>query len=144
MALLVQRWVLRCALHSVHSIFPSPDVVQHKGGKDSISKRKVNKGNAQYEPTKEMLGVLLTGSVGADRKVGLPADKGEKYQAVITAALDSKLFRVSMKDFQGILGKVQFACNTMPSMRGHLTPMNQALKGRGPKDFIGLARKSVL
>jgi hypothetical protein len=31
------EWVARGALHAFHVVFPPPDVLQHKGGRDSVS-----------------------------------------------------------------------------------------------------------
>jgi hypothetical protein len=38
-----QVWVARAALHAIHSIFPSPHITQHKGGRDSILLKKTRK-----------------------------------------------------------------------------------------------------
>jgi hypothetical protein len=42
-----QEWVARANLHGIHGIFPSPEVLQHEGGKDSISEKKLEKGDAR-------------------------------------------------------------------------------------------------
>jgi hypothetical protein len=43
-----QQWVARASLHGIYGIygiFPSPEVLQHEGGKDSISEKKQEKGD---------------------------------------------------------------------------------------------------
>ena len=46
------RWVTRGTMHAIHGVFPPPDVTGHQGGKDSISEKKLNKGDARWEPKK--------------------------------------------------------------------------------------------
>jgi hypothetical protein len=53
--------VARSALHGIHSIFPPPDVTGHKGGKDPVSLKKLQKGDAQWSHEKEILGFLVDG-----------------------------------------------------------------------------------
>ena len=141
---LEHQWVNRAAMHSIHSIFPRPDVLQHVGGKDSISAKKVAKGDATFDTTKELLGLVMTGEPSRGRVVGLSKAKVEKYCQAITDALNSPAHRIGYNSFQRILGKVQFASNVMPSMRGHFTPLNQALVGKSEGSFVGLGRKSQL
>ena len=83
------RWVSRAAMHSIHSVFPRPDVLGHEGGKDSISLKKVNKGDATFEATKELLGHVMMGSPGQGRMVGLSETKVAKYCEAIRSALES-------------------------------------------------------
>ena len=51
----------RAALHSIHGVFPPPSVSGHKGGKDSVSEKKLIKGDARWAASKEILGFLLNG-----------------------------------------------------------------------------------
>ncbi len=138
------RWVNRAAMHSIHSIFPRPDVLHHVGGKDSISKKKVDKGDATFEVTKELLGHVMTGGTGRNRVVGLSEAKVTKYADAIVSALDSPAHRIGYKSFLRILGKLQFASGVMPAMKGHFTPLNQALAGKTDGCFIGLGKRSQL
>ena len=141
---LEHQWVNRAAMHSIHSIFPRPSTLQHVGGKDSISAKKVAKGDATFEVTKELLGHVMTGLPGKQRVVGLSQGKVDKYCDAVTQALDSPAHRIGYNSFQRILGKLQFASNVMPSMRGHFTPLNQALVGKTEGCFVGLGKKSQL
>jgi hypothetical protein len=43
------RRVLRATLHAIHSIFPPPEVSGHIGGKDPISTKKLEKGDARFD-----------------------------------------------------------------------------------------------
>eukprot|EP00978_Attheya_sp_CCMP212_P047615 scaffold422453_cov102-Attheya_sp.AAC.1 len=45
----------QAALHAIHAIFPPPAVSGHLGGKDPISVKKLEKGDAQWDPVKELL-----------------------------------------------------------------------------------------
>jgi hypothetical protein len=60
--------VARANLHSIHGIFPSPEVLHHRGGKDSISEKKLAKGDAQWKPTKVLLGIQMMGVSDQDAK----------------------------------------------------------------------------
>eukprot|EP00978_Attheya_sp_CCMP212_P022090 scaffold65439_cov46-Attheya_sp.AAC.2 len=43
----------RAALHAIHGIFPPPAVSGHVGGKDPISVKKLEKGDARWDLIKE-------------------------------------------------------------------------------------------
>ena len=55
------RRISRAALHSIHATFPAPEVSGHTGGKDSISLKKLEKGDARWATSKELLGFLVDG-----------------------------------------------------------------------------------
>lgn len=135
-----ERWVSRAALHTIHAMFPPPAIAGHAGGKDSVSEKKLDKGDARFSPCKIMLGTQLTGNAGAGRLISLPEDKYLKYSQAIRTALDTPAHRVSRKHLEKIIGKLQYAGNTIPSLPGHLTPLYKALKGSG--QFIGLGKSS--
>jgi len=135
-------WVNRAAMHAIHSVFPPPEVIGHDGGKDSISEKKVKKGDATFTPQKELLGKWFVGKPGKDRTVGLPGDKKDKYVHTVQAALDSPAFRVGYKQYMKVLGQLQYAGEVMPSMKGHFTPLNKVLAGKQLGHFIGLGKKS--
>jgi hypothetical protein len=42
----------QAALHSIHGVFPPPHVSGHKGGKDSVSEKKLIKGDARWAASK--------------------------------------------------------------------------------------------
>ena len=135
-------WVARAAMHSVHALFPPPGTLGHLGGKDSISEKKLKKGDARFALDKELLGVQFAGRQGKGRLVSLPRDKADKYIQAVRAALDSPAFRVSLLNFQRVLGKLVYTSNIMPSMKGFFTPLYNELGGKRPGDFVGLGRKS--
>ena len=68
------RRISRAALHSIHATFPAPEVSGHTGGKDSISRKKLEKGDARWAPTKELLDFLMDGD---RRTVQLPQAKAD-------------------------------------------------------------------
>jgi hypothetical protein len=49
------RRVARATLHAIHAIFPPPVVSRHVGGKDPISRKKLEKGDARFDIEKEIL-----------------------------------------------------------------------------------------
>ena len=47
----------------IHSIFPPPEKAGHVGaGKDPISQKKLEKGNARFDIEKDILGFLVNGA----------------------------------------------------------------------------------
>ncbi len=139
-----QLWVNRAAMHAIHSVFPRPVETGHVGGKDSISAKKVAKGDATFSRRKELLGHTMDGSPGADRTVGLSAEKVAKYTKAIDDALGSSAHRIGLRSYWRLLGRLQYAAGVMPAMRGHFTPLNQALAGKTEGCFVGLGKKSEL
>jgi hypothetical protein len=83
------RWIARANLHGIHGVFPGPGTLQHHNGKDSISERKLEKGDARWKPSEVLLRVLVSGGPGDQRRVSIPPDKHKRYQATITAALEA-------------------------------------------------------
>ena len=55
------RQITRATLYGVHSMFPPPEITNHKGGKDSISIKKLEKGDATFMTKKLVLGFMLGG-----------------------------------------------------------------------------------
>jgi hypothetical protein len=82
-----QLWFSRATMHAIHAIFPPPDVTGREGSKDSISEKKLLKGDARFKLTEELLGFEFTGAVGTGRTVGMRETKKIKYQEKIDQAL---------------------------------------------------------
>jgi hypothetical protein len=137
-----QQWVARANLHSIHGIFPSPEVLHHQGGKDSISGRKLAKGDARWKPTEVLLGIQTMGGVGPGRQVSIPQDKHLKYRSNITTALAAPRGVISFAEFRKIHGQVQYVSSVIPCMRFLMTPLNQRLSQ--PDHPVGLGRDSKL
>jgi hypothetical protein len=129
------RRVSRATLHAIHSIFPSPEVTGHVGGKDPISRKKLEKGDARFDIEKEILGFLIN---GVDRTVRLAEAKAQAIAAEIVAVL--RKTHVNLKRFRSLLGKLQHAARILPAAKGLFTPLNRATKNE-PKS-IGLGRDS--
>ena len=137
-----QEWVARGTLHSIHGIFPTPEVLQHEGGRDSVSERKLEKGDARFKPDEVMLGFLLDGRFGRRRLVALPRDKKDRYRSKVQDALSKPRNYISFNEFQKIHGKLEHAAVAMPCMRGFMTPLNRVLGSGVPT--VGLGKASVL
>jgi hypothetical protein len=80
-------------LDGIHGIFPSPEVLQHEGGKDSILEKKLEKGDARWKPC-QVEAVQSPprhtnnqGGGGLKRQVSILPDKHLKYRNNITMAL---------------------------------------------------------
>jgi hypothetical protein len=70
------RWIARANLHGIHGVFPGPGTLQHHNGKDSISERKLEKGDARWKPSEILLRVLVVSRGPVDqRQVSIPPDK---------------------------------------------------------------------
>jgi hypothetical protein len=66
------RRFARATLYVIHSIFPPPVITGHTGGKDPISLKKLEKGDAKLMTRKEILGFEGNGKA---RTWKLPAAK---------------------------------------------------------------------
>jgi hypothetical protein len=146
---LLQR-ISRAALHTIHGIFPPPNASGHKGGKDPVSRTKLERGDARWEQEKEMLGFALDGQF---RTVRLPAAKAQTISTEISRIL--KKNRIPIKRFQKIVGKLRHATLVLPSTLSLFAPLNKALQGDPThvvvtseirevlRDFISLAEDAA-
>jgi hypothetical protein len=118
------RRTARAALHAIHGVFPPPAVSGHVGGKDPISQKKLDKGDAEWNVSKEILGFILNGKT---RTIKLTEAKAAGIVDEITKVLRKK--RVAQKRFQKLLGKLQHAASILPAAKSLFTPLNVALRG---------------
>jgi hypothetical protein len=125
------------ALHAIHAIFPPPSISGHVGGKDPISVKKLKKGDAQWDPIKELLGFEVNGQ---RRTVRLPKSKTDPIVMELRRILKKR--RVPLKRFLSLAGKLHHAATILPSARSLFTPLNHATRG-DPK-FISIGTKSEL
>lgn len=79
------RHLSRSLLHAIHQVFPPPAVTGHSGG-DSVSEKKLEKGEGAWDICKEILGWVFD---GARRCIELPREKAEKISSY------SKLYAAS-------------------------------------------------
>ena len=118
------RRISRAALHSIHATFPAPEVSGHTGGKDSISLKKLEKGDARWATSKELLGFLVDGD---RRTVQLPQAKADGITKELRRILRKRT--VAIKVFQKIVGKLRHAAIILPAAKSLFTPLNNAMKG---------------
>jgi hypothetical protein len=135
-----QLWVSRAALHAIHAIFPPPDVINHASEKDSVSEKKLAKGDAEFKIDEILLGFVPSGHSGAGRTVSLPLDKKNRYIARVQEMLSRNFVSVALHG--EVRGKLQHAALVMPCMRGFMTPLNRA--GSQAHHTIGLGKNSDL
>lgn len=137
-----QLWLGRAAMHAIHAVFPPPDVLNHTGGKDSISEKKLRKGDACFKTSEVLLGFQMTGGQGKDRVVGIPPDKYDRYSARLRKALEQPACWIGFAEFQRIHGQMQHVSLAVPCLRGLMTPMNQLLKKPGSR--VGLRQGGTI
>jgi hypothetical protein len=131
------RRIARATLYGVHSIFPPPEITKHEGGKDSVSIKKLQKGDATFLPQKIVLGFLLD---GRKRTVQLPQEKADKLCTELQRIL--KKSRVPSKRFLSVVGRISNATRILPAAKGLMTPLYKALRGE-PK-MVGIGKHSDL
>ena len=122
-----QLWVSRAVLHAIHAVFPPPDVLDHVGGKDSISEKKLKKGDALFKLREVLLGFLMSGAAGPRRTVAVPAGKFDKYVHRLRKALQQPHHYITFSEFQKIHGQMQHVSVAIPCLRGLMTPLNMQL-----------------
>jgi hypothetical protein len=131
------RRVARATLFGIHSIFPPPSMTGHSGGKDPISEKKLEKGDARFLIHKEILGFLMNGRA---RTVQLPQKKADHIINEIRRILRKK--SVPLKQYMSVIGKIRHAAQIVPVAKGLMSPLNAALQGQ-PK-HVGLGKKSLV
>ena len=124
--------VSKATLHAIHSIFPPPEVSGHKGGKDPISKKKIEKGDARFGIEKEILGFLIDGD---DRTLRLSEPKAKSIANDTTKLLRKS--HVPLKRFRSVLGRLQHAARIIPAAKGMFTPLNKATVGDPAQVRVG-------
>jgi hypothetical protein len=129
------RRASRATLHAIHSTFPPPEVSGHIGGKDPMSRKKLEKGDARFEVEKEILGFMMN---GADRTVRLSDAKATATAEEIATILKKK--HVPLKRFRSALGRLQHAARMLPAAKGMFSALNKATRGDPPQ--VGLGKSS--
>lgn len=125
----------RATLHGIESIFPPISVTQHQNGREPISEKKVNKGEAHWLVEKEVLGWLLQ---GANRTIELPEKKAQAIVDELRKLLRKR--KVGLNRLQKIVGKLRHAALAIPAGKALFTAINMAMRG-SPK-VIGLGKQS--
>jgi hypothetical protein len=80
----------RAALQTIHGLFPPPDRSGHVDGKDPISLKKLEAGDAHWAQSKELLGFVLDGQ---SRTVHLTQRKALGITEAITRLLKRLVFQ---------------------------------------------------
>ena len=114
----------RAALHTIHGLFPPPARSGHIGGKDPISLKKLEAGDARWAPSKELLGFAFDGQ---SRTVHLTQRKALGITTATTQLL--KKNRAAVQKFQSVVGKMRHVATIIPAARALFTPINRALRG---------------
>ena len=114
----------RAALRTIHGYFPPLDRSGRGSGKNPISLKKFEAGNARSTQSKELLGFTFDGQL---RTVHLTQFKALGITEAITRLL--KKTRAPVQKFQSVVGKMQLVATILPSARSLFTPINRALRG---------------
>jgi hypothetical protein len=133
---LIQRVSRAATLHAIHAVYPPPEISGHVGGKDPISRKKLEKGDARFDIEKDILGFTLN---GADRTVRLSEAKAQAMADEIAKILRKS--HVSLKRFRSLLGRLQHAARILPAVKDMLLPLNKATKGIRKKSVLGNAAR---
>ena len=127
--------ISRAALHGIHSVFPPPSVTGHTGGKDPISLKKLERGDARWASEKELLGFLVNGET---KTVRISESKATDIVSELRRILKKK--HVQLKRYRRIVGKLRHVALILPGIKGLFSPINKAL--RGEPRVIGLGKDS--
>jgi hypothetical protein len=98
----------RATLHAIHSVFHAPGVTSMLDAKDPISKKKLAKGDAHWDTTKEILGYWLN---GIDQTVQLPPSQAVDLLKEAKSILRKQHF--PFKWFRSIAGRLQHAARIL-------------------------------
>jgi hypothetical protein len=128
------QWTARATLHAIHSVFPTPAATGTPDAEDPVSEKKLAKGDARWNTSKEILGYMLN---GRDRIIQLPPARADGLLKELKNILKKK--RIPLKRFRSITGRLQHSARILPAARAFFTPINNALCGL--PDFIGLSCK---
>jgi hypothetical protein len=128
----------RAVLHGIHSIFPPTNISQHCGG-DPISEKKMEKGDGNWQFQKEILGWIFDGE---HYTIYLPPEKSKRIQKQIKQL--AKKSSATLKEWQQVMGKLNNACIGLPSGRGLLSPLNNAMQGTPEIITMAPATKQAL
>jgi hypothetical protein len=107
----------------------------HYGGKDPISRKKLEKGDARFNIEKEILGFIIN---GADWTIRLSVDKAQAIADEIAKIL--RKTHVPLKRFRSLLGRLQHAAWIVPAAKGLFSPLNKATQG-DPSE-VGVGKRS--
>jgi hypothetical protein len=117
-------------------------VLQHKGGNDSISEKKLEKGDAQWKPSKVLLCIQTTGG-GGTRMPSIHTARQTSYVPQQHHNGPSHPRGViSFADFRKIHGQVQYISSVIPCIWFLMTPLNQRLSQ--PDHPVGLGKGSKI
>jgi hypothetical protein len=125
------RRIARGTLYGIHSVFPPPVVTGHKDGKDPISVKKLERGDAKLMPRKEILGFDGDGHA---RTWKLPAAKRDPICAELRKL--ERQPRIKRQRLEKLTGKLVNATRIAPSARGLMTPFFKALHHHPGADKI--------
>ena len=120
-------------LHAIHSIFPPSEISGHVGGKDPISQKKLEKGDARFDIEKEILGSLI--NEGGRTVRLLEPTKAKSIAGDITKFLRES--HVSLKRFRFVLGRLQHAARIILAAKGMFSPLNKATIGDPSQAGVG-------
>jgi hypothetical protein len=120
-----EQWLTRATLHGIHSMFPSPEITQHTGGRDCISRKKLIANDGRFLLDKLILGFAFNGKSSSMRTVGLSHDKAAAYISDIRNALDQPQRYISKPEFQKLHGWLNHASQVMPCMGGFMSELNK-------------------
>ena len=119
------KHISRALLHAIHDVFPEG---RHSADDQPVSIKKIDKGEAQWDVLKEVLGWLCDGK---KKTIRLPNEKVTKITGAIKEMLRCNA-GTPFEEFRKLMGKLQHASIGVPAGKGFMTPLNHQL-AKSPK-----------
>ena len=119
------KHISRALLHAIHDVFPEG---VHSPEDQPISVKKMDKGEAQWDVVKEVLGWICDGK---EKTICLPSEKVNKIVKALKEMLRCKA-GTPFEEFRQLMGKLYHASIGIPAGKGFMTPLNHQL-AKGPK-----------
>ena len=114
------KHISRALLHAIHDVFPEG---KHSPDDQPVSIKKMDKGEAQWDVLKEVLGWLCD---GREKTIRLPGDKVDKIVGAIQEMLRCNA-GTPFDEFRQLMGRLQHASIGVPAGKGFMTPLNHQL-----------------
>ena len=119
------KHISRALLHAIHDVFPEN---LHSPEDQPVSEKKMDKGEAQWNVVKEVLGWICDGK---EKTIRLPEEKVDKIVAALKEMLRCKA-GTPFDEFRQLMGKLHHASIGIPAGKGFMTPLNHQL-AKNPK-----------
>ena len=122
------KHISRAILHAIHDVFPEN---VHSEGDQPVSIKKMEKGEAQWNVLKEVLGWICDGK---EKTIRLPEDKVNNMVSAMKEMLRCRA-GTPFDKFCKLMGKLHHASIGIPAGKGFMTPLNHQLSNNVPTKY---------